>query len=71
MEKKLETLLNEVKGSLSGEQLEKAMACKTVEELTALLGSVGVELPDELMDAVAGGYQVTDDAQTRLYRISK
>ena len=42
--------------SLTDEQKEKAKACKTLDELTALAGKEGVELPDELLDAVAGGF---------------
>lgn len=41
--------------SLTDEQREKAKACKTMDELTLLAGGMGVELPDELLDAVAGG----------------
>ena len=70
MEKQLEALLNSAKDKLSGEQLEKAMACKSVEELTALLKDATAELSDDLMDAVAGGVQVNDDTQTRLFRTS-
>ncbi len=42
--------------SLTDEQKEKAKACKTMDELTALAGKEGVELSDEVLDAVAGGY---------------
>lgn len=41
--------------SLTDEQREKAKACKTLDELTALAGKLGVELPDEMLDSVAGG----------------
>ena len=34
----------------------KAKQCRTPDELTALAGREGIELPDELLDAVAGGY---------------
>ena len=40
---------------LNDEQKEKAMACKTMEELTAFLGELGAALPDVLLDTVAGG----------------
>ncbi len=43
--------------SLTEEQKEKAKACKSMDELTALAGSMGVELPDELLDSVAGGFR--------------
>ena len=41
--------------SLTDEQRNKAAACKSKEELFALLGELGVELSDELMDKIAGG----------------
>ena len=54
-----EKALDAVKGiydSLTDEQKEKAKACKSMEELTALAGKEGIELPDEVLDTVAGGY---------------
>ncbi len=39
----------------TAQETEKAKACKTPEELTSLLGELGVELPDELLDEAAGG----------------
>lgn len=56
MDEKLQETLKGVWDSLTDEQKEKAKACKTWDELTALAGKEGVELPDELLDAVAGGY---------------
>ena len=57
--------LNEVlKGmwdSLTDEQKEKAKACKSMDELTVLAGQMGVELPDEVLDAVAGGLRAPRD----------
>ena len=53
---KLEAALKGIWDSLTDEQKEKAKACKTLDELTALAGKEGVELPDELLDAFAGGY---------------
>ena len=47
--------IKELFASLSDEQQEQAKACKSMDELTALLGSRGGELPDEALDAVAGG----------------
>ena len=38
------------------------------DNLSEKLDNAGVELADDQMDTVAGGYQVTDDNQTRLYR---
>ena len=40
---------------LTDEQKEKVKACKSPDEIIALLGEMGVELPDKLLDAVAGG----------------
>ena len=34
---------------------EKAKQCKTMEELTALAAKEGIELPDEVVDQIAGG----------------
>lgn len=53
---KLEAALKGIYDSLTDEQKEKAKACKTWDELTQLAGKEGVELPDELLDAIAGGY---------------
>ncbi len=47
--------LERVIASLTEEQQEKVKACKDMDELTALLGELGVELPDELLDDVGGG----------------
>ena len=41
--------------SLTDEQKEKANACESMDELTALAGREGIELPDEALDAVSGG----------------
>ncbi len=50
-DKKLLALLD----SLTDEQREKAAACKSGDELSALLGELGVELSDEQMEQIAGG----------------
>ena len=42
--------------SLSEEQKAKAKECKTAEELLQLAASEGIELPDEMLDKVAGGF---------------
>ena len=47
--------LDGIYASLTDEQKEKAKGCKTVGELTSLLGELGIALPDELLDNVAGG----------------
>ena len=45
----------ELLNGLTDEQKEKAKACKTMEELTAFLGELGIAMTDEALDAVAGG----------------
>ncbi len=41
--------------SLTDEQKVKAKACGSMDELAMLAGEAGVELPDEMLDVVAGG----------------
>ena len=53
--KKLNELLNKALASLTGEQKAKAKACRTAKELIDYLSAEGVELPDEVLDKVAGG----------------
>ncbi len=55
---KLEAAVRGIWDSLTDEQKEKAKQCETMEELTTLAGKEGIELPDEVLDAVAGGYIV-------------
>ena len=40
---------------LTPEQMEKAKACTSVDELIALAKSEGIELSDEQLSAVSGG----------------
>ena len=40
---------------LTPEQMEKAKACTTVDELVALAKNEGVELADEQLEAISGG----------------
>ena len=51
MNKELEKLLSE----LSPELQQKARECKTQEELNDLIADNDLELPDEVLDMVAGG----------------
>ena len=44
---------------LSPEMKEKALACKTPEELLALAAEEGYELSDEELAAVSGGFEWT------------
>ena len=55
MDDKLNKILKGIYDNLTDEQKAKAKACKTMEELTELAGKEGIELPDEVLDAVAGG----------------
>ena len=55
IDSKLQEALKGIWDSLSDEQKEKAKACKTLNELTALAGKEGIELPDEALDMVSGG----------------
>lgn len=45
--------------SLTDEQKAKAKDCKTLDEFLALAGKAGTSLPDELLEAVAGGIPPT------------
>ena len=60
MDEKLNAALKGIYDSLTDEQKAKAKACKTMEELTELAAREGVELPDEMLDAVAGGLEYCD-----------
>ena len=40
---------------LTPEQMEKARACKTADELIALAKQEGMELSDDDLDAISGG----------------
>lgn len=55
---KLTEALERVIASLTDEQKEKAKACETLDQLTSLLGELGVELPDEFLDDVGGGFNL-------------
>ena len=51
MYEQLEGLLK----GLDDGQKKKVNACKNVNELMSLLGELGIALPDELLDNIAGG----------------
>ena len=55
MDEKMKNVIAGILNNLTDEQKKKATACKSLDELTACLGELGVALPDELLDAVAGG----------------
>ena len=52
---KLNADLKGIYDSLTDEQKEQAKKCKTMDEMMKLAGEWGIELPDEMLDAVAGG----------------
>ena len=56
MDEKLQEKLLEIYDSLTDEQKEKVKECKTMEEVSAFAAEEGIELPDEMLDEVAGGY---------------
>ncbi len=72
-DKKLNELLNKALASLTDEQKAKAKACKTAKELLDFLAEAGVELPDEVLEKVAGGgvtyisYECPADGGTHNY----
>lgn len=49
---------------LTPEQQEKARACKTPEEVLALAQEDGIELTDEQIEAVSGGWGEDCDTYT-------
>ena len=55
MNEKMNEKLREIYDSLTDEQKEKAMNCKTAEELMDFAGEEDIELPEELVESVAGG----------------
>ena len=66
MEEKIREALKGICENLTDEQKEKAKACKNADEFIKLAGEWGMELPDEVLDAVAGGVQASDVFQ-RVY----
>lgn len=58
MDEKMKETLKAVLETLTDEQKEKAKACKTMKEFLEFAGSEGIELPDELLDSVAGGIAI-------------
>ena len=53
----------ELYDSLSDDLKAKAANCKTGEELVALAQSEGIELTDEQLDAISGGFEWSCDYQ--------
>ena len=55
MDEEMKKALEKFFANLTDEQKEKVKECKTMEELMDFAGKEGLELPDELLDGVAGG----------------
>jgi hypothetical protein len=49
---------------LTSEQMEKARACKSTDELVELAESEGIELTAEQLDAIAGGSWISGMTET-------
>ncbi len=66
MDEKTKETLNSVFEKLTDEQKEKVNACKNADELMKLLGEWGVELSDDMVEAITGGYTSYRDWKRRL-----
>ena len=55
MDEKMKEAMKDIYENLTDEQKEKAKACKNSDELMKLAGEWGIELPDEVLGAIAGG----------------
>ena len=62
--------LKDIFEKLTDEQKEKAKACKNEDELMNLLGEWEIELPDELVDNVAGGFKQAHQSSKERFRES-
>ena len=60
MDKNLNASIMRIYDSMTDEQKAKANACKTMADLISLAGKEGIELTDEVLDAVAGGVPLLD-----------
>ena len=56
MDEKMNEALKGLYENLTEEQKEKAKACKTVDEILKFVEQENIELPEELMEQVAGGW---------------
>ena len=52
---KLQEIVEKLLESFTEEQKAKAAECETLDDLVKLAGDEGIELPEELLDDVAGG----------------
>ena len=55
MDEKMNEIMKAIFDDITDEQKEKAKACKTMDELMTLAGEWGVEIPDEMLEAISGG----------------
>ena len=58
MDEKMKEAFEKFFSKLTDEQKEKANQCKTWDEVMDFAGKEGVELPDEFLDSVAGGFRI-------------
>ena len=61
MDEKLKKAMAGIYEDLTDEQKEQAKKCKNMDEMMKLAGEWGIELPDEMLDAVAGGQHFEHD----------
>ena len=55
MDEKMKATMKGIYDNLSDNLKEKVKACKTMEEMMELAGKEGIELPDEVVEALSGG----------------
>ncbi len=55
-DKKITEIIEKISVSLSDELKENANECSNLDELIIFAGKEGIELPDELLEPAAGGY---------------
>lgn len=55
MDEKMKEALKGIFEKLTDEQKEKTKECKSLDDLLKLTGEWGIELPEELLEDVAGG----------------
>lgn len=58
MDEKMKEAFKKFCSKLTDEQKEKVKDCKTWDEVMDFAGKEGVELPDEFLDFVAGGFKI-------------
>ena len=50
-----EKFMSDIKAKLNKDEMEKLVQCKSADEAMGMLGEAGIELPDEMLEGVAGG----------------